>query len=193
MGRWTVPNMITVARMVLIVVFGYLLVMEYDVWAIAVLAVAGFSDFLDGYLARRWDQSTELGRILDPAADRVLTVVVVLGLAIRDIIPWWLVAILLVRDVAVGIALLVGRRRGRLTPKVTFVGKLATALLYVFLPLAYLAAVAFPTWTWLHVIAIVGATFAAALYWWSGAGYAVQALRSPLSGGSPRDVPASSA
>lgn len=193
MGRWTVPNLITVARMALIVVFGFLLVAEHDVWAIAVLAVAGFSDFLDGYLARRWNQQTELGRILDPAADRILTVVVVLGLALREIIPWWLVVVLLMRDVMVGIALLVGRRRGGSTPSVTFLGKLATALLYVFLPLAYLAVVAFPSWTWLHVIAIAGATCAAALYWWSGIGYARESVRPPLSGDSPRDVPASSA
>jgi len=107
MQVWTIPNIITMARIVLIFIFGYLLVTEQDGWAITVLAIAGVSDFLDGYLARRWNQSTDLGRILDPAADRILTVVVVLGLAYRQIIPWWLVVILLARDVVVGVALLV--------------------------------------------------------------------------------------
>lgn len=193
MGQWTIPNLITLGRIGLIFAFGFLLVAGYDVLAIAALAVAGISDWLDGYLARRWDQRTELGRILDPAADRVLTVVVVLGLALREIIPWWLVALLLARDVVVGIALLVGRKRGISAPQVTFAGKLATALLYVFLPLAYLAAVAFPTWVWLHTMAIVGATASAVLYWASGVTYVRAATRGAKSGASPTDEKASAA
>jgi len=168
MRVWTVPNVITMARIVLIVVFGILLVTEHDGWAITVLAIAGVSDFLDGYLARRWNQSTELGRILDPAADRILTVVVVLGLALREIIPWWLVAILLARDVVVGVALLVGRKRGNAAPQVQMSGKVATAILYVTLPLAYLA---FERWPLIHAGAIVGAAVAAVIYWVSGIGY----------------------
>jgi cardiolipin synthase len=187
MGPWTIPNVITVGRIGLILCFGVLLVMGNDVLAIAALAIAGVSDWLDGFLARRWNQQTELGRILDPAADRILTVVVVLGLAVRDIVPWWLVAVLLARDVVVGIALLLGRKRGRPTPHVTFMGKLATALLYVFLPLAYLAVVAFADWAWLHTLAIVGATCSAILYWWSGLSYVAAASRPAKSGTSPTD------
>jgi cardiolipin synthase len=193
MGQWTVPNLITLGRIGLIFAFGFLLVAEYDALAIAALAVAGVSDWLDGFLARRWDQRTELGRILDPAADRVLTVVVVLGLALRDIIPWWLVALLIARDIVVGVALLVGRRRGVAAPHVTFIGKLATALLYVFLPLAYLAVVAFPAWPWLHTVAIVGATFSAILYWVSGISYVRAATRRAKSGASPTDEDATPA
>lgn len=187
MGPWTIPNLITLGRIGLILAFGVLLVMGYDGLAIAALAVAGVSDWLDGFLARKWNQQTELGRILDPAADRILTVVVVLGLALRDIIPWWLVAVLLARDIVVGIALLVGRKRGNRAPHVTFIGKLATALLYVFLPLAYLAVIAFPTWPWLHTLAIVGAAVSAVLYWWSGLSYVTAATRTEKSGVSPTD------
>ena len=168
---WTVPNAISALRIVLIVVFAVLLVAHQDAWAIATLAVAGVSDFLDGYLARRWNQVTKLGRILDPTADRMLTIAVVLGLGIRGIIPWWLVSVLLARDVVVGIALLYGRSRGAESPQVTLVGKWATGLLYFFLPLAYLADVAFDDWPWLHTVAIAGATFCAVLYWAAGIGY----------------------
>jgi cardiolipin synthase len=187
MGPWTIPNLITLGRIGLILAFGVLLVMEHDALAITALAIAGVSDWLDGYLARRWNQQTELGRILDPAADRILTVVVVIGLAFREIIPWWLVAVLISRDVVVGIALLVGRKRGNGAPRVTFVGKLATALLYVFLPLAYLAFIAFPGWPWLHAVAIIGATGSAFLYWWSGLSYVTEATRPAKSGTSPTD------
>lgn len=165
---WTVPNVISALRIVLIVVFAVLLANHRDGWAIAVLAIAGISDFLDGYLARRWNQVTALGRVLDPAADRILTVAVVLGLALRGIIPWWLVVVLLLRDVVVGAALVIARRRGVNTPQVTFIGKLATLLLYVTLPLAYLC---FDRWEVLYMIALIGATGSAVVYWWAGIGY----------------------
>jgi len=168
---WTIPNAISALRIVLIVVFAVLLIAHEDGWAIATLALAGISDFLDGYLARRWNQVTKLGRILDPTADRMLTIAVVFGLGIRGIIPWWLVGVLFTRDIVVGIALLYGRSRGAGSPQVTMTGKWATGLLYFFLPLAYLAAVAFSGWTWLHTVAIIGATGAAALYWAAGIGY----------------------
>jgi cardiolipin synthase len=168
---WTVPNVISMVRIVLIVVFSALLIAELDGWAIAALAAAGISDFLDGYLARRWNQVTALGRILDPTADRLLTIAVVLGLAIRGIVPWWLVAVLLARDLVVGVALLWARSRRIESPQVTLVGKWATGLLYVFLPLAYLADVAFTSVDWLHTIAIAGAAGAAVLYWIAGLGY----------------------
>lgn len=168
---WTVPNIISMVRIVLIVVFGALLAAEFDGWAIAALAAAGVSDFLDGFLARRWGQVTRLGRLLDPAADRLLTIVVVVGLAIRDIVPWWLVAVLLARDVVVAGALVIARRHRLEPPQVTFAGKCATAGLYVALPLAYLARVAWPETPVLHGVAIALAIAAAGLYWYSGSGY----------------------
>jgi cardiolipin synthase len=172
----TVPNGITIGRIALIVAFGVLLVRSADGWAIAVLALAGVSDFLDGFLARRWGQTTELGRVLDPAADRLLTVVVVLGLAWRDIIPWWLVALLLARDVVMGVALLWWRRRGAATPQVTMLGKSATFALYVFLPLAYLA---FDRWDGVHAFAVWAAAASAIAYWGSAVQYLAQLRATP--------------
>lgn len=173
-GDLTIPNGITVVRIALIGVFGVLLARSIDGWAIAVLAVAGASDFLDGYLARRLGQTSALGRVLDPAADRLLTIVVVLGLAWRDIIPWWLVGVLLARDVLMGAALLWARRRGGGTATVTFLGKSATFALYFFLPLAYLA---FDRWDGVHAFAIVGAAVAAVAYWGSAVQYLGQLRR----------------
>jgi cardiolipin synthase len=168
---WTIPNIISMARIALIVVFVVALIGHRDGWAIAALAAAGVSDFLDGYLARRWNQVTKLGRILDPTADRLLTVAVVLGLGVRGIIPWWLVAILFARDIVVGVALLWARSRGVETPQVTRLGKWATGMLYVALPLSYLAATGFPDEKWLYTFAIAGCTAAALAYWVAGLGY----------------------
>ena len=171
----TLPNFITLARIGLIVVFGVLLVKSVDGWAITVLAVAGASDFLDGYLARKLGQTSALGRVLDPAADRLLTVVVILGLAWRNIIPWWLVALLLARDIVMGAALLWWRRRGTATPQVTFLGKSATFALYMFLPLSYLA---YQRWDGIHTFAIVGAAVSSVAYWGSAVQYLAQLRQS---------------
>lgn len=165
---WTIPNVISMVRIGLIGVFGWLLVRGYDGWAIIALAGAGISDFLDGFLARRWHQVTRLGRILDPAADRMLTFVVVLGLALRGVIPWWLLGVLFARDAMVGIALVIARARGVRSPQVTFMGKVATACLYVFLPLAFLS---FERWEGAYTVALMGACGAAVLYWVAGIGY----------------------
>ncbi len=185
MRQLNLPNAITASRIALIFVFGYLLITHRDGWAIAVLAIAGVSDFLDGYLARKWNQATELGRILDPAADRILTVVVVLGLAVRHIIPWWLVVILLARDLVVGLALLWGKHHGLPAPQVTFMGKTATFVLYVALPLAYLA---FERWDAVHTVAIILAVAGAVLYWASGLGYVRSVISGERSGSSPTDA-----
>ena len=167
----TLPNVITIARIAAIVVFGFLLVRSIDGWAITVLAVAGASDFFDGYLARRLGQTSQLGRFLDPAADRLLTVVVVLGLAWREIIPWWLVLLLLARDVIMGVALLWWHHLGSSTPRVTMLGKSATFALYVFLPLSYLA---FERWDAIHTFAIWAAAASAIAYWGSAVQYLAQ-------------------
>jgi cardiolipin synthase len=171
---WTVPNVISMVRIALIFVFAVLLASHRDGWAITALVAAGVSDFVDGFLARRWNQVTTLGQLLDPAADRLLTLAVVLGLGLREIIPWWLVGVLLARDVVVGIALLVGKRRGVATPHVTFVGKAATAGLYFFLPLSYLAYGHSDLW---HAIGIWGSAASAVVYWYAGIGYVADVAR----------------
>jgi len=171
---WTIPNAISALRISLILVFVVCLSLEHDVWAITALAVAGVSDFFDGFLARRWNQVTRLGRLLDPTADRLLTLAMIIGLPLRGIIPWWLAGLLLARDLVVGGALLWGKRRGISVPLVTFAGKAATFGLYVFLPLAYLS---WERWEAVYAIAIVWAVISAIMYWISGIGYLMEVRR----------------
>ncbi len=171
---WTVPNLISMARIALIGVFGWLLVTGHDLWAVGALAAAGISDFLDGFLARRWNQVTALGRVLDPAADRLLTIVVIVGLALRGVVPWWLVAVLFTRDALVAVTLIWARGRHLAAPRITFVGKAATAALYFFLPLAFLA---FERWDTVYDVAIVGAWMTAGIYWYSGIAYVQDLVR----------------
>ena len=177
----TVPNLISIARLAGVPVFLWLVLgvrtSAGDWWALAVLALAGFSDWLDGKIARALHQQSRLGMVLDPAADRLYIVATVIALAIRAIIGWWLVAVLAVRELLMGLVLLALRRRGYGALHVSFAGKAATlSLLYAF-PLLFLSS---HQTSFALVARVFGWAFAIwgiALYWWAAALYVRQARR----------------
>ena len=106
----------------------------------SVLVVAGFTDWLDGYLARAWNQRSRVGQLLDPVADRLYILAIIGSLAIRGIIPWWLVIVLAARDVMIALLVPLLHTRGYSALPVHFLGKAATfCLLYAF-PLVLLGA-----------------------------------------------------
>jgi cardiolipin synthase len=172
---WTLPNILSMVRLAGVPVFLWLVLgPEWDGWALVLLMVSGFTDWLDGYLARKLDQRSTLGEILDPVADRLYILAVVLGLALREIIPWWMAVLLPLRD-----ALLWGlvpflRTRGYSALPVHFLGKAATAnLLYAF-PLLLLGD---GEGTIAQLAEVFGWAFAfwgIGLYWWAGVLYAWQ-------------------
>jgi cardiolipin synthase len=150
---------------------------EADVWALVVLVLAGFTDFLDGWLARRFHQQTLLGQILDPVADRLYILAVVVGLALRDVIPWWVALSLPLRDLLMWGLVPFLRTRGYTALPVHFLGKAATfCLLYAF-PLLLLSD---GTGTVANLATVLGWAFALwgiGLYWWAGVLYAWQVRR----------------
>ena len=135
----TAPNIITLIRLLFIPVFLWLLFSEENRAAAAVvLAVMAATDWVDGQVARRWGQVSELGKILDPAADRLLLVVAVVAITVDGSAPLWLSIPVLVREVIMfaavsGLAALGARRID-----VTFVGKAGTFLLMSAFPLLLL-------------------------------------------------------
>jgi cardiolipin synthase len=132
---WTWPNALSALRLLGVPVFLYLLLgPEADGWAVAILMVAGFTDWLDGKLARWLDQSSRLGALLDPAADRLYIVSTLVALALREIVPVWIVALLVGRELVLGLALLVLRRYGYPPLQVHYLGKAATLLLLYAFP-----------------------------------------------------------
>ena len=171
----TVPNAISVARLAGVPLFLWLVLgPQADWWAIAVLIAAGISDWLDGKLARAWNQQSQLGEVLDPAADRLYIAATLAALAIRGIIPWWLVALLLARELVVGAALLVLRRHSYGTLHVSLVGKTATlCLLYAF-PLLFIGAHDDPVATVARVTGWAFAIWGTGLYWWAAVLYLMQ-------------------
>jgi cardiolipin synthase (CMP-forming) len=171
----TIPNVISIFRLAGVPLFLWLvLVPEADGWALAVLFVSGLSDYADGYLARRLHQTSKVGEILDPVADRLYILSTVIGLAARDIIPWWVAVILPARDAFLWCLVPFLRTRGYSSLPVHFLGKAATAnLLYAF-PLLLLGDGAGTVARLADVFGWAFAIWGTGLYWWAGFLYAYQ-------------------
>ena len=174
----TVPNALSVLRLVLVPVFLWLLFGAHaNAWAVGVLMFSGFSDWADGKIARLVDnQSSRLGELLDPFVDRVYMVTVPLALAVDGSVPWWFVITLLSRDVVLAATLPLLRGRGLAALPVTYLGKAATFALMCGFPLVLLG-----QWDalWSRVVLACGWGFliwGMALYVWSGVLYLVQVV-----------------
>jgi cardiolipin synthase len=177
----TIPNAISLARLAGVPVFLWLVLglrsQTGDWWAVGLLVAAGASDWLDGKIARALNQQSELGQVLDPAADRLYIAATLIALAIRAIIPWWLVGLLAARELMLAVVLLVLRRHDYGPLQVSFIGKAATlALLYAF-PLLFIGSHAT---SYAEAARIAGWAFAiwgSALYWCAALLYVEQARR----------------
>ena len=171
----TIPNALSVLRLLGVPLFLWLILgPKEDGWAIIVLMIAGFTDWADGQIARRMNQTTRLGQMLDPVADRLYIFATVLGLALRDIIPWWLALALPLRDLLLTLTLPALHRRGFNALPVHFLGKAATFnLLYAF-PLLLLGDGDGTLNTLARVFGWAFAIWGTGLYYWAGALYFVQ-------------------
>ena len=140
MSYLTIPNALTALRGLGVPLFIWLaLGVEADGWAILVLAIGGVTDYLDGKLARLWNQTSRFGELADPAIDRIYILATLVVLYIREAIPLWLISLLLVRDLALAVVTIALTRKGLPPLKVSYIGKAATFnLLYAF-PLLLLA------------------------------------------------------
>jgi cardiolipin synthase len=172
---WTVPNVLSFLRLLGVPLVVWLILgPQADTVAVVVLVLAGLTDWLDGYLARAWNQRSRIGQLLDPVADRLYILAIIGSLAIRGIIPWWLVIVLAARDVMIAALVPLLRTRGYSSLPVHFLGKAATfCLLYAF-PLVLLGA---GSGTPALVARVVGWAFAlwgTGLYWWAGILYVRQ-------------------
>jgi len=187
---WTLPNLLSMARLAGVPLFLWLVLgPEADGWALAVLMVSGATDYADGWLARRLNQTTVLGAILDPVADRLYILAVVIGLALRDVIPWWLAISLPLRDLLMWGLVPLLRTRGYSALPVHFLGKAATFnLLYAF-PLLLLGDGEGVVARLAEVFGWAFAFWGVGLYWWAGILYAWQ-VRKLLATTEPRKAAA---
>jgi cardiolipin synthase len=173
----TIPNILSLLRLLLIPVFLVLLVFQHFGWALLLIAVSAITDFVDGYVARHFNQVSRLGQLLDPAVDRLFILSTLLGLAWVDVLPWWLVGVIIARDVLLLVlgVVLANHRFGPLP--VHHLGKMGTFAILFAMPVL-LAAAAFP-----EVAAVAlplgwaAAIWGVFLYWWAGVAYILQAVR----------------
>ena len=177
---WTVPNVLSLLRLAGVPLFLYwALITEQDGRAILLLMAAGASDFLDGWIARRYRSFTRLGQLLDPLADRLYILATLLALVARDGLPLWWALGLIARDLVLAACLPVLRKHGHGPLEVTFLGKAATFnLLYAFPML--LAALPSNEGLLADVFRPMGwafATWGSLLYLWTGVLYVVQVRR----------------
>lgn len=170
----TLPNALSTLRLLGVPAFVWAIATQHDAIALAILMGSGITDYLDGKIARHYGLVSRVGQLLDPIADRLYIVTTLVGLAWRDIIPWWLVIVLFAREAFMAVVVLIAKRYGWTGLPVHFIGKAATFnLLYAFPALlmadgdGWLASFARP----------VGWGFAwwgTVLYWVAGILYAVQ-------------------
>jgi cardiolipin synthase len=129
----TVPNALSALRLVGVPIYLLLIESERYGWAVLTLVVAGATDYFDGKIARRFNQTSRLGELLDPAADRLYIVVILFSLWDLELLPIAVVLLIVGRDIILGILLIVMKRRDLPPFTVTYLGKAATFnLLYAF-------------------------------------------------------------
>ena len=176
----TLPNGLSLLRLLLLPVFAVLILDGHDGWALLVLVVSSASDYLDGNLARRWNQVTRLGQVLDPFADRLYILTTLLGLAHRGLVPWWLVIVLVARDLVLVATVPVLARLGHTVLPVHFLGKAGTFCLLGAFPLLLLGEVSASSSSLSPLSSTAGAVgwalalWGAGLYWWAGVLYVAQ-------------------
>ncbi|MHB1986987.1 MAG: CDP-alcohol phosphatidyltransferase family protein [Acidimicrobiales bacterium] len=166
---WTIPNLLSFGRLGLVGLFVWLLFGDHErIAAVIVLAVAGATDFVDGYVARRFNQVSTLGKVLDPTADRVVLGTGIIAIAVYGAVPAWLVALVVGREALVSAAVLALALLGARRIDVLWMGKAATLGLMTCFPL-FLLSYAATGWahvvrdvTWVLVVPALGLSFAAA-------------------------------
>ncbi len=169
----TVPNLVSFIRLLMIPLFLWLLIGKDNPAAAGwLLLTIGGTDWVDGYLARRLNQVSEIGKFLDPLADRIAVATAVIAGWATGVLPSWFAAALIVREGLIGFGALVLALRLRAKLEVRYLGKLATFLLYGAIPAFYVSAGDFLPEVFEPVAWVTGVV-GLALYYWVGGMYAL--------------------
>ncbi len=177
---WTIPNIVSFARLIGIPALLYFgLVERNDTIAFWIFAIASVTDWLDGFLARKLNQYSDLGALLDPIADRSYIFAAVVVMLIRGLLPSIAVALIVGREIWLGILQIQNRKNGFEPPKVHYVGKAGTLLLLYSLPAIFLGNLDFQSAEFFHFIGFGFLWWGIGIYWYSGFLYRKQMLEAP--------------
>jgi cardiolipin synthase len=177
-----IPNALTLLRALGVPAFLYtFLVLERPILSFTIIAIGALTDYLDGKIARALNQTSEFGAKFDPAVDRFYIAAVIIALAVKEFLPWWLVISIIARDLILLMVVILQRLRGVPYLSVSYLGKAATFnLLYAFPfllledvsvigPFCYLAGWAFAIW-------------GVSLYFYTGIEYLIKGIKSSIKG-----------
>jgi cardiolipin synthase len=173
----TIPNLLSLIRLGMVPVFLVFIIVGADFAALIVLVISSVTDYLDGIIARKFKQVSRLGQLLDPAADRLFIFAALVGLCVRDIIPLWLVVIIVGRDFMLAVLGIILANFGYGPLPVHHLGKVATFSLLFALPILMLG-LAFHEINWItNPVGWAFALWGAFLYWWAGVVYLLETIR----------------
>ena len=127
-----IPNILSALRILMVPVFVYLFFEYYDriYLSLIIFLVAGLTDVIDGYLARRNKWITNLGKLLDPLADKLMECAVLVCFAVKNIIPWWLPAVFMLKEIFMISGALIVLKKIKVTVRSKWYGKITTAVFY---------------------------------------------------------------
>ncbi len=163
--KWNVPNALSVLRIALVPVFVVLYLLEQDMWAFAALLLSGVTDFVDGFVARRFNQITDCGKLLDPLSDKLTQIAVVICLTTRytELLP--LTVLCFVKELCQGIGGVLLLRKKVQAQGSKWFGKVSTVLFYaamLVIVLWYDTLVATAPWVLVALVGLVGVSMLAA-------------------------------
>ena len=131
MRKENIPNMLTIVRFILIpFIFGTVISRHYFV-GIVIFTISAFTDILDGYIARKYNYISDIGKLIDPLADKLTQLSLLLALTILNILPWWILAVVFVKECAIVITASVLYKKDDVVVYSKWYGKLATSLFYL--------------------------------------------------------------
>jgi cardiolipin synthase len=172
---WTIPNVLSLLRLASVPVFVWLFVSDRENAAVILYAAGAWTDFFDGLIARRFNQVSELGKLLDPLADRILILALAVALVARDVLPLWLAITVVGRDILILSVFPFLERRKVPRIAVNFTGKTATASLLAGLTLLAYSETTFPAADAMQTAGLAFTGLGAVLYWVAAVAYARQA------------------
>ena len=186
---FTVPNLISFGRLCCLPWFVWLVFGAGDRWGAALLlGVLGATDWVDGFVARRFNQVSELGKILDPTADRLLLLVALVALIVDGSLPLWIAVLAVVREGGVAVAALVLAAAGARKIEVTWWGKTGTFLMMFAIPSFLAGASDIAAAGVFGVLAWVFVATGLPIHYWSAFGYVPQAIVAVREGRAGRAV-----
>jgi cardiolipin synthase len=182
----TIPNVISLVRLACVPLFLWLLFSEENRLAsAALLAVLGATDWVDGWIARRYHQVSTVGKILDPVADRIMLITAVIAIAVDGAVPWWFAMLALGRELVVSVAALTLGAMGARRIDVTIWGKTGTFLSMMSFPLFLAGAAEWPLADACEFVAWAVGIPGLVIAWYAAIGYlplAASALRAGRGG-----------